>query len=243
MGADIPDWGGQYNSGAFFPLFDMAELAVRLGSPISFDRRGAVIWFYDFFYGVDKFGEVGGANGGSVALSTAKWYTPPFSCLLTSGTSVGDNEGIREDFDVPQTTRVGFAAHYATGAFRDVRHTLIFDDGDTEYIGQVTWNVDASPDVYIATPSGNVSIVSQLPSGFGGGDFAFIKLVIDITTQKYERLVWQGLDIDLSAYSLDTAASGSRRLRLESEVISGAGGSGWSAYVDQWVLTALEPAN
>lgn len=62
-----PDWGRDDPEELLYGLPDMAELAVRLGSPTIFDRHGHVLWMDDFESGIDGWARIGaGANNDQV---------------------------------------------------------------------------------------------------------------------------------------------------------------------------------
>jgi len=54
MAHGTPDWGVTASKKTIYSLHDMGELAVRLGSIVSFDRRGDVIFSDSFQNGLGK---------------------------------------------------------------------------------------------------------------------------------------------------------------------------------------------
>jgi len=51
-----PDWSTEGPLSTVYSIQDMAELAVRLGSIVTFDRRGNVLWMDDFESGIEAWG-------------------------------------------------------------------------------------------------------------------------------------------------------------------------------------------
>ncbi|MFH1593720.1 MAG: hypothetical protein ABID09_03365, partial [Candidatus Omnitrophota bacterium] len=80
-----PDYTSKGKLNTITASTDNAELAVRLGSVVTFDRRGNVI-FIDDFEGATLFWTTGGAGVGNVEALTAAWgKSGSQSCELTAG--------------------------------------------------------------------------------------------------------------------------------------------------------------
>ena len=90
MAHGTPDWGVTAGAVTTYQVTDLGELAVRLGSPISHDRRGDVIWWDDFECTLNKWQTVANGAGSSVALSDARARNGRYSALLISGSAVVD---------------------------------------------------------------------------------------------------------------------------------------------------------
>ena len=67
----LPPWTSKYRLVKIFANVDVAELVVRLGSPVSFDRRGNVVLIDDFAASVIKWSYPGYGTGNGHELSTA----------------------------------------------------------------------------------------------------------------------------------------------------------------------------
>ena len=240
-GKDYPDWGGTYNAGQFYPLFDMAELAARLGSPITYDRRGGLIWFYDFHYGL---GDVGadGILGGGVNLSADYWERPPFSAWLYTGANDSSQAHVERRMPVPQSLRVGFQASLRFGAEADhVQLTLDHYDGTTR------WCVELDIDPYNSRlrasteEGGYVVLDAALPDLNTGYYFVHAKVVADLSDHSLIRVLLDGDEYDLSAHSMQPIASGLAPHIRGKVLLDNIEAAAANLFVDTMILTAAEP--
>ena len=244
MGADYPDWGGQYTNRAFYPLFDSAELAVRLGSRVAYDRRGNVIWTYDFSDGYTPFTSSGSPVGWTAALSSAKFEFPAFSYLITSDNTTDGWVQAYRNFAVPQCDKIGLASMYLLGlSYMEVRHQITFFNGSRNYLFDVRLTSAASPKVEVLQSTGLVDVWTQTHQPIGIDYFQFIKLVVDLSTLKFERLTVGDVEIDLTDYSaVDSGATTDRYIRFLAWAVSNDGQAA-PLYIDNVIFTANEPAN
>jgi len=86
---------------------DIAELAARLGSPDTFDRRGNVLWYDDFEGGVEKWTYVTDGVGGGLEWSAESSKTGRFSAKLKTPPNDASYGQMRCRIAYPQTSRVG----------------------------------------------------------------------------------------------------------------------------------------
>ena len=68
MAGETPDYGRLSAQATVFPVTDLGELAARLGSIVSHDRRGDVIWLDGFEDGLDKWQPTTSGSGAAVDL-------------------------------------------------------------------------------------------------------------------------------------------------------------------------------
>jgi len=89
MAHGAPDWGAFKPGTTVYSLSDMAELAARLGSPVTFDRRGEVMWMDDFEGSVNKWVDSLDGVGSAAELSDDHVYNGAKSLKITTGAAVG----------------------------------------------------------------------------------------------------------------------------------------------------------
>jgi hypothetical protein len=241
MGKDTPDWGGIYNSGQFYPLFDMAELAARLGSPITYDRRGSLIWHYAFELGIGDVGPAG-VLGGGVVLSTSVWESPPFCARLFTGANAASQASVERRLPVPQSLRVGFQASLRLGTEAD--HALLIlehFDGDTRHY---TW-LDIDPlnsQLLVLTQGGvEVTLSSALPDLNTGYYFAHAKVVADLTDHSLVRALLDTDEYNLAGYSMAFQADASAPHIRGRVLLDNVEAVAADVYVDTLIFTAAEP--
>jgi hypothetical protein len=242
VGHDTPDWGGKYVNEQFYPLDDMAELAVRLGSPVTYDRRGAVVWLYGFDDGVGDVGPSTTGVGSAVALSSAIWETPPFSCKLQSGTSDGAQAWIERRMAIPTAPRVGFAASVRFSSnVSKVYHDIYHYDGATDNFSYLLVDEDADVLQVRTREAGMVTLIDPLPDLRTGYYFSHLKLVVDLSDHSLVRAIFDDQEFDLSGYHMAEAAdtqAPNLRVRLTNE---GHNLVAAVVNVDNIIITANEP--
>lgn len=244
MGRDYPDWGGQYTSGAFFPLFDMAELAARLGSIFTHDRRGNLIWQTSFDNGLSAVTTQTNGAGSLVSIVTTPTDTGNFACKLTAPAVAAGFAQISKTTSLPVSSRYGFSARLIGpdqgGPF--TFHTQI-NRGTTQYAGAVRATGVVPTTVALLMPAGYTDIFTtdfDFPSTLG---YEFFKLVVDVETGKYVRLITAFGEWDLSAYSLSQTAVSAGYSATFTIKLSAPAAVGQSAYIDDMIVTANEPEN
>jgi hypothetical protein len=242
MGQDTPDWGGKYVNTQFYPLDDLGELAARLWSPVTYDRRGAVIWMTDFRFGIGDVGPAATGTGSTVALSASVYEAPPFSCVLQSGTASGASASIERRMAVPVSKRVGFAASYRFGAnVSQLNHDLWYYDGAALNYSYLLLDCDADVLQVRTAESGLVTLLSPLPDLRTGYYFSHVKLVADLSTMALVRAVFDDHEYDLAGYTMATTPSTDApnlRCRIFNQ---GYSGSAATVNADNLIITANEP--
>jgi hypothetical protein len=203
MGQDTPDWGGKYVNGQFYPLEDLGELAARLGSVVTYDRRGAVIWWYDFRYGIGDVGPSTSGTGSSVALSPHIYESPPFSCILYSGTTYDAAAWVGRRVARPVSPRVGFQASVRLDVNVSlVWHQIIHYDGVSRWSSYLLIDQDANTLQVYTAESGLVTLLSGLTDLSSGYYFSHLKLVVDLSDHSLVRAVLDNHEFDLTAYTM-----------------------------------------
>jgi len=219
-----------------------AELAARLGSINTFERRGTTVWMDDFEDGANKWKEYGSGDGYSTTITIAQAFTGSCSMLLTCGSSDNYQAQILRRFAVPVFGKIGYEFHFwmdgnVTSLF--FRPTISYE-GDY-YVGGFNMDKTNSKIQYL----GAGILFHDLP-----GDYTFydaipqwysFKFVIDYNTKKYVRAIFgnETLDVsDLDIYSDDTGG-----VDQISAVIQAIGKNGVNAkcYIDDVIITQNEP--
>lgn len=85
-----PDWNRTNAASTTFQMDDLGELAARLGSVVTFDRRGDVVFIDDFENGLVQWLVSTGGTGAAAAVDTAQARNGAQSILMTGGS---DGEG------------------------------------------------------------------------------------------------------------------------------------------------------
>jgi hypothetical protein len=187
----------------------MAELAVRLGSPIVYDRRGNVMWYTGFEYGdsvVDKL-PVGG--GSSITPNGEYVETGAFSLALVAGSLVDNLARVIRYLPFFARARVSAATAALNFGQRQALelHALWWDGSYVYTAGARMNNVDLSISYYNAV-GGWTPFASMPYPLYNYPCFVHLKLTVDTIVHKAVSLGWDDLVYDLSDYPIYTAAAG-----------------------------------
>jgi len=223
-------WGNAHQIGN-------AELAVRLGSIDTYDKRGNVVLSDSFDSPTLKWVTAVNGTGSAVAISTNAAVQGDSSCQLTSGSNGTRAAGILKYIHPQVSGKLG--AEFSFTVFTNTE-TITFNfnhsDGTTDHINVVTYDHANSKLKYGAV---------ELATGFvledGFTTFHTMKLVIDSKTKKPVRLLVNDNTYDLSGYSPSTQAAGSDAWVEMAIVHISAVGVVNSIYVDNVIITQNEP--
>ncbi len=236
------DWGNIGASEIVHSMDDMAELAARLGSPCTFNREGNVLFLESFESGLEAWLTWALGTGSSVECSAAWARTGGYCALLTNGAVS------------PNATRIRTSVHYPVLGAIGTEFTLAFDnnvwyiyvyldhfDGTAQH--RFNFRYDHSgKTLAIYTDAGYVTIDASISLAvWGEYRYHDTKLVVDLATDKYVRLIFNNTEYELSAYSAGTFASALGPYIDFWLTVNGNETLTSHVYVDNVILTQNEP--
>lgn len=222
-------------------LSDMAELAVRLGSIVIFDRRGKVIDLDDCEGTLFKWYPTLVGDGAAIFDSTNP--KSGSQCIkLTSGGGLGDHAAIEKRFPPLASQILGFEICFSqpdTDTYLDI--IITYHDGTNSHSGKLRIDFNAKTISYWEGAAIYTKILDV--DEFHEGTFFYypIKLVVDLSLNYFKRLLFAGTEYDLSTYPLRTTGSGAAphfSFTLDLVRRTGAGGD---IYIDDSIITEDEP--
>lgn len=233
---DPPDaWGVRHSLG-------LAELAARLGSPVTYDRRGDVIWYDDFESGVEKWRYIG-AGGGLDWASDAVAKGGFSGKLYTKNVADSSVLGLTY-LPMPLLSKIGIEL----SLFRSVNTKyiiieLLLYDGTNRYDARATYTLATETWQYQDSGGVDHNLLPTLELSPTYTQFHVIKLVADFTTGLYTRLLVNNIFYDLSNLAMQATAAPAQApsLHLNLSVTTNANISA-SIHIDNVILTQNEPA-
>ena len=219
-----------------------AELAVRLGSPVAYDRRGQVFFVEDFEKGWNRWASHIQGVGAAIALDPTTSATGGYSVKCTAGTTLGKYSYLLYRRGVLPVGRVGIEFSFAVpGTVNFVFLNLSLDDGVAYYGAQFRW-YQVGDDLQIDDADlGMTSVGTAKLADLDKRRFNTVKYVVDLGLEEYVRLLFNQQEIDLSGHGVEPGAPGARpRVTIEAGVY-GTGGADEVAYIDDVILTFAEP--
>jgi hypothetical protein len=236
-----PDYSNVQKLGGVYRLDDMAELAARLGSLMSYDRRGDIFWSYGFNDGIGDFTELALGANAAVSLNNTYFHNPPYSLELKSGDAIGNLARISRLFPVPYNLTMGFAVAVRPTATTD---TCVID------VMHYTGSVLHYTNLIIDFANGQITISNQEDDpytittsvGYLSSSFVFnhFKLVVDLNDHTLVRFGLNDNNYSLAGYTMKNEASATAE-RIYFDVLNkNTAALSTEMYVDSIIITTNE---
>lgn len=225
MPRDLPDWGALSAQQVVYEITDLGELAARLGSIDTFDRRGDVIWMDDFECGLKAWR----VFGGTADLSRSRALSGCYSARLVDAS-------VTHEEPYPVLTPMGVEMTFSgLGSVTWVQFRMDLYDGANLSSAWVRWQ--SAGTLEILGPFGTwVQVATGVEFDDEPTRFDHWKLVVNWDAGRYERLLVNSTTYVLTSYgfyvSVDTSTP-----RLSIDVHT----SGGTVYLDNVILTYNEP--
>lgn len=236
------DYGNIIHGEVTQGLYDMAELAVRLGAINSIDRLGNIIFFDDFSNGEGACLLAGNGTGSSVSVSGSRFKYGGFSGKLIAGSEVWGEAYCYYDVLYPELTKMGSEYNFSfdnsvsyiefyTGLYTPTRF----------YLALVKLDL-VNKKLQIRNSAGSwLDIVTVLPIYASEYLFHSMKIVNDFTTGYYSRMIFDSITYNLSSYLIGyTVGSYNVHIDWRFHIVTKVGYNG-IAYLDSTILTRNEP--
>ena len=242
MGHGRPSWDKYRSYGSLYEEVEAGELAVRLGSPVTFDRRGRVLWYDTFERGLGAWvlAEVG---AGSVPhLTTETCRTTGVAVKIEPGAFVGDISRMSHFQPYPALGKFGNELSFSLADSYCKLHLQMYVYTGSQFLrAEARYDRPAQKLEYRDSAGAWQTLASGLLIYPEITLFHTLKLVVDFATQKYSRLIFNASSYLLSSYAIAVAASAVEPqmiTRITGEIASvGAG----VIYVDDVIITQNEP--
>lgn len=243
MAHGTPDYGVTAGAQGTHPLFDVGELAVRLGTPSIMDRRGDVVHVDGFEDATGRYDPITVGTGAAVARSQDRSHHGAWCYKLTGGSDAGGYAGLEIDVPAIQRNIVGFELHFNRPDPVQLFHMGIYDfDGVNYRQFEVRW-VDGVNRLEYTDAAGNpIVFATGIDYDTGLSNWHYFKLVADLVKTEYVRAIVDDVSYDLRAIpGLVGADARSRRCNFFPRVYS-RGGFNDVGYIDDLGITENEPA-
>jgi hypothetical protein len=220
----------------------MGELAVRLGSLSTYDRRGEVLWSEDWSHGYSMYSFYLDGTGAAVHLDAGYVDITDYTLKLIAGSTgvhtarlfkyfggwLGDKLGIETAFFIQA------AANYVYLIFSRFKNNV-----DT--IGGIRVK-PSTGELAIRNNTGGYTVIDTLGNlALPINVFHYAKLCCNFETHKYMRLLFNQKSYNLSSYNLYQVASGSDNYYFLYIEVDGRGGYNDTVNISHFILTANEP--
>ncbi len=221
---------------------DLGELAARLGSIVTFDRRGDVYWLDGFEEGIAKWDVDTVGTGAAVGLSGDYARNGKWSCELKAGSDILHFAGISRLFPYPMLSRWGFECHWSFDSDLEAFDIAVaVYDGTNLTSGRLRYDAVNQKLQYLDENG----VMQDLATGVGLHDhynmFNGFKLVVDLEEGEYERAILNEAEYDMEGIALEQSADGHSPVIKLGIRNTGMGGKNGIVYVDDVIVTQNEP--
>ena len=217
------------------------EVAARLGSKHAWDPRGRQYWYEGFESAVLQW-NTAFIGASTLTRSNVTSWVGQYSAVNNIPAVLNNGMNMTKSFVRPRNYRIGLQIFFSCDSAD--WNTIEFQNN--HYTGARRYRSDLSID----RPSGQISITTGMFNIVVGrlfnnrADPHFwhqIKLVCDFSTNYYQRLLFDGVEYDLTQYPLDSIVSGIAE-RFDVNIITRNSGAGISnIYFDEIVYSDMEP--
>ncbi|KKL16409.1 hypothetical protein LCGC14_2495880 [marine sediment metagenome] len=243
MPRDLPDWHTLSAQSSVYEVTDLGELAVRLGSIVTFDRRGDVIWIDGFEDGKDKWVTVTSGSGSAVDAATDRSRNGQNSVRLTPGTDLSKLATLRHDHAIPVFSLLGAEFSFSILlTVADLKLSMRTTDGAQVRTFAIRWRKTEKDLQYLDDNNIWVTFATDVVMSAGGSLFHTVKLVIDAVNGFYVRAIINDNEyslVDIAPNTNPSAVAPFLRLDITD---TGTGGGTERAWIDDVILTQNEPA-
>lgn len=242
MPRGYPDYGIDEEFGKLLMPTDIAELAVRLGSIVGYDRRGTVVAIDDFENPILKWG-VGFDPGGSVILDSASVKSGSQAVKLTVINNALANTQMQNYYNALKSHRQGMEAAFSyldNNLYLQYTLQVMYD------VGYKQARVRVDPmllDLYVQTAPAIYAKVADIKTLYNANHSYYrMKLVADFDTDQYVRLLFADQEYNISAHTILDAGSAGTPVRGVA-TINGQPrvATGGAFYIDDFIMTQDEP--
>jgi hypothetical protein len=195
-----PDYGTDAPLSTVYSIQDLGELAARLGSIVTFDRRGNVLWFDDFENSLNKWYVETLGTGASVAITNDKARRGALACQVITGNATNNYAVITHYEPYPVLSKLGLEFSLLTNVDKATLYAyFIIQTGTHVHNSGIKYDFDDDTWQYHNSAGSWVDLA--MPAVLGSSLYLFhtIKLVIDPLTQRYVRLIVDDTSYDMSS--------------------------------------------
>lgn len=204
-----PDYGAQTSKKTVYSLQDMAELAARLKSIVTFDRRGDVVWLDDFANDMNNWTAVVAGAESATRVDTESLYSG-YSVKLNGVLGVLSSVGIYRENPLPVDSKIGLEFAFLPDAnVQDVRLDLITYDGTTRHNIYITFRMDDQDLRYLDAAGNPQTLASNVLLRQDGLCWHFMKLVVDLEASEYVRLILDNVEYSMAGLGFQATADAS----------------------------------
>lgn len=242
MAHGAPDDSNVVKLGPIYRVDDLAELAVRLGSPSLWDRRGEIVVIDSFEHGLGRSGSLLSGTGAHIRLSCARALHAGYCVALKAGADASRYAGLAYIYGLPQTTKLGLEFSFTIDDDTEYWEWRIFwYTGSSYSLAAVRYDAQDDTLYYLDSDGDWTEFASSVTLRKYAEAWQIGKLVADYTDLEYVRFVLSNTVYSLADLSLQTVVSSTSPQLVCQALHYGTSGNNPVAYLDAVMVTQNEP--
>lgn len=237
-----PDYWGAAPKETVYALADMAELAARLGSINTFDRRGDVLFQEDFSEGLGRWYLEYAADGG-IVLSTTYWSSAGYSAKMTTGVAAEETLADMRHRE-PYLTPGGIGAEASFRPFGTITNwymELSIWTGTSRLYFGLLYDYANTKFQYRNSAGTFVDLATSYSLSSEPRPFWTVKIVGDSLLEEYKRILINNNSYDLTGIACQVNLASLPACTQIWIELEGREGYNDVCYVDDVILTQNEP--
>lgn len=221
-----------------------AELAARLGSIVTFDRRGDVIWMDNFEAVFLNWEHAAVGTGAEIVLSAAsRALNGSQSCKMTTADASGSLAAIFKKLRYPVKGKLGFELSFTHSSdISDHVAEIWLYDGSYIHKAGIVYNTGFNA-LYYHNSAGVATKIADI-TGMESDDWLFnkLKFVVDFYAEKYMRVIFNETEYSLADIAYQKVVDTTTMPHLYSQFyIRSDVDDNVTVYVDDVIITQNEP--
>ena len=224
-----------------FRLDDLAELAVRLGSPVTYNRAGNVLMIDGFEEGLTGWSKNRTGVAAEVELSQDRTYAGGISVRIHTGTGLTPYGGISKFLPPVSSCKMGMQMCFSLN-FRVARITWEYGyyKPSLKYNFGLEYDHVAGTLAYKSAPGIYTPFATPGKLYFDGANWHNVKLIVDTKTGSYVRCILDNEVYDMSELICDIGGWISPPLSAVGIMVYGDGAFSGTLFVDNVIVTYNE---
>lgn len=203
MPIGAPDWSDVRKPALVHRLDDMAELAARLDSLVTFDRRGDVEWADGFEHGLGGWHYWLSGTGAKVEITTSTPFRGGFALRLVGGSDADRYAWASRYLNPRSLSAMGLAARISLlTRYEKLLYGLDYFDGELIHRAFILFWDPGKKIYYLAEDGTWKELGALFDTVLAYGGYQSLKLVANFAIDKYVRFILNEEEYDLTDKAL-----------------------------------------
>lgn len=239
---DLPDNYPWLPGSTRYPLADLGELAARLGSPVTYDRRGEVVWYDIFENSLSPWNTSALGTGAVVEAVTTDTDLEGKAAKLTGGSDGVRTATLTRRFSLTSLQKVGFevSVYYTTTGFEHILLDVARYDSVNLHWGAIRI-LGTNSQEYLDSDNNYTEFATETVWGSTAPIYHNLKLVVDMDNDEYVRFLYDETEYDLSSIAIRSQASAVEPQHVIQFTVKSADGQNDIVQVGRAIVTGNEP--